>query len=199
MLRYSSCIQLAAVLLLALSAQLVLSTYTTAYFYYAICLLALGDSSEVATSSSDDPAPPLISPYSSYDNYEGKDDSGSYGSDLQDDNSEDLDSSEPTQPTPPASTPELDLPNPQPLPSTPLPLPPTDAPKPSPPAQGAVSFSMKLLLVGTSSTDTYFLSAKLTLDSVGATYDTVFVGTIPELVGANGGASNIFISKTPRF
>lgn len=81
----------------------------------------------------------------------------------------------------PTSTPELPtsppLPTIAPLPPAPLPI----------TAKGPITFNMKLLLVGTSATDTYFLSAKLTLDSVGAPYDVIFVGSVPELVGANGG------------
>eukprot|EP00026_Physarum_polycephalum_P003715 Phypoly_transcript_03729.p1 GENE.Phypoly_transcript_03729~~Phypoly_transcript_03729.p1 ORF type:complete len:737 (+),score=86.88 Phypoly_transcript_03729:116-2326(+) len=191
----SSCIQLVVLLL---SAQLVFSDGSED-----------SASSDIAPSyprprpgsySSDEPKPPYSSPYDSYDD---KSEASSYGSDFQDENSYDSDFPEPG---PPTYIPDPELPakpQPDPIPPTPepapepipeptpeptyAPLPPTDAPKPPPPALGSVSISMKLLLVGTSDSDTYFLSAKLTLDSVGASYDTAFVGTIPELVNANGG------------
>lgn len=50
-----------------------------------------------------------------------------------------------------------------------------------------LNVGMRLLLIGSSDSDAYYLSAKLTLDSVGAPYDSVFAGVIPELETLAGG------------
>lgn len=58
---------------------------------------------------------------------------------------------------------------------------------PLPDTSIGLNVGMRLLLIGSSDSDAYYLSAKLTLDSVGAPYDSVFAGVIPELETLAGG------------
>jgi hypothetical protein len=205
----SFCIRI-GLLLLLVSSQLVQSMLHLLVDISINCLL--GDSSD--DSSSHESLSPNSPP-----KYASSDDAGPPGNSPQDDDdSADPQEPEPTpEPIPPTNAPEPSPPTPVPIPPTsapdtlptsaPEPLPPTTAPTPEPipsntPAplpQGPVILSMKLLLIGTSATDTYFLSAKLTLDSVGATYDNVFVGSIPELTSVNGGKHIQFHIFMPRY
>lgn len=97
----------------------------------------------------------------------------------------------------PTLPPNLDAPIPvmpelPPIPSTLPPILPTLPPippvLPTLPPLPRFQLGMRFLLIGSSDTDAFYQSAKLTLDSVGAPYDSVFTwNPVPQLSTATGG------------